>query len=410
MPYWVSLVPYAIAQGPEPPNVEDLQHQRDVLKQCARMRSQTLDRLNQVEYILDPLHTPEFNIQPPPSGPDLPALHAGLSADLDMIAAAASWACDHPKEAMDPETFAHTHQIVSVPGWINPHFDPNYKMTILPTNMPLHVGVQVLVPDFSIARSFDEATKIASDSRLNLHWDTDTNVVDPNFRILNQDPARATPVSWGSTVILTVPDNGLHFPPGWHPGGGGIHFRANGLLLSKDVPHRGFSLHIGLNGVDASKYNGWAGTLAGCVNDANAMQSVCRLQGFDAQTLLNSEATADAILGAIGQAAFNLQSGETLVLSFSGHGGQVPDITGISPSGLDDTWVAYDRMILGHELYNLWGQFASDVRIEVYSDSCHSGTVIRDLFTRWPTSTSKAIPSFLNGPETQNFQLRLVPV
>src|SRR5207248_651227 len=104
VPYWVSLVPYAIAQGPEPPNVEDLQHQRDVLKQCARLRSQTLDRLNQVEYILDPLHTPEFNTQPPPVGPDLAALHAGLSADLDMIAQAASWACDHPKDAVDPET------------------------------------------------------------------------------------------------------------------------------------------------------------------------------------------------------------------------------------------------------------------------------------------------------------------
>lgn len=139
------------------------------------------------------------------------------------------------------------------------------------------------------------------------------------------------------------------------------------------------SLHIGLNGVDASQYNGWPGTLAGCVNDANAMYSIASSQGFTPTQLLNNAATADAILTEIGKAAHALESGDTFLLTYSGHGGRVPDPTGESPDGLDDTWVAYDRQLLGHELYNLWSQFASDVRIEVYSDSCHSGTVIRDL-------------------------------
>jgi hypothetical protein len=142
---------------------------------------------------------------------------------------------------------------------------------------------------------------------------------------------------------------------------------------------QGLSLHIGLNGVDASKYNGWDGTLAGCVNDANAMQAIAVSQGFTPTQLITQAATADAILSQIGQAAHVLESGDTFIISYSGHGGQVPDATGESPTGLDDTWVAYDRMICGHELYNLWSQFAPDVRIEVYSDSCHSGTVIRDL-------------------------------
>lgn len=176
---------------------------------------------------------------------------------------------------------------------------------------------------------------------------------------------------------------------------------------------QGFSLHIGLNGVDASKYNGWAGTLAGCINDANAMETICQSQGFTTQKLLDGEATADAILGAIGQAAYNLQSGDTCVISYSGHGGQVPDTTGDSPNGLDDTWVAYDRMVLGHELYNLWGQFAANVRIEVYSDSCHSGTVIRELFIpsgiRWPQSKRKAIPIFPQGRGLQNLKSVYAP-
>jgi metacaspase-1 len=171
---------------------------------------------------------------------------------------------------------------------------------------------------------------------------------------------------------------------------------------------QGFSLHIGLNGVDASKYNGWPGTLSGCLNDANAMQAICANQGLTTQMLLDADANADAILGAIGQAAYNLQTGDTFIISYSGHGSQVPDTTGTSPNGLDSTWVAYDRMLLGHELYNLWGQFAPDVRIEVYSDSCHSGTVIRELFTpnglvRWPVSKRKAVPIFKGEVGQQNF-------
>lgn len=162
---------------------------------------------------------------------------------------------------------------------------------------------------------------------------------------------------------------------------------------------QGFALHIGLNAVDASKYNGWDGKLSGCVNDANAMQAICKSQGFTTQSLLNNEANADAILGAIGQVAYNLQSGDTFVISYSGHGSQVPDSTGDSPNGLDSTWVVYDRMLLGHELFNLWGQFKAGIRIEVYSDSCHSGTVIRDLLLpdgtlRWLTTHKGPVPTF----------------
>lgn len=171
---------------------------------------------------------------------------------------------------------------------------------------------------------------------------------------------------------------------------------------------KGVSLHIGLNGVDAAKYNGWAGTLSGCINDANAMAKICSSRGFTSQKLLNEAATGDALLAAIGQASFGLDPGDTFVISYSGHGGQVPDTTGSSPNGLDDTWVAFDRMVLGHELYNLWSQFRPGVRVEVYSDSCHSGTVIRELISptgsvNWPASKSREQLPFTVGLGTHNF-------
>jgi hypothetical protein len=54
----------------------------------------------------------------------------------------------------------------------------------------------------------------------------------------------------------------------------------------------------------------------------------------------------------------------------------------------DETWVAYDRQIVDDELYDLWGRFAPGVRIFVLSDSCHSGTVTRDIEADVPAPVS----------------------
>jgi hypothetical protein len=88
--YSVTLAPYAIALGPAPPNVLEFEHQRDVLIRCGKLRSQTLDKINLVDYILDPNHMGEFAMVPPPEGPDLAALQAALAGNLDVIADAAA--------------------------------------------------------------------------------------------------------------------------------------------------------------------------------------------------------------------------------------------------------------------------------------------------------------------------------
>jgi hypothetical protein len=190
--YSVTLAPYVIANGPLPPNGEDLRHQRDVLTQCARVRSQTYDRMNLVEYIIDPLHSQYFDIKAPPAGPDLAALHAGLSADLDMIAQAASWAEDHPKEALEPETFARTKK-----------GQPNYKLTILPANMPKHSGATVIVPDFFESASQRDAGQLAAANRLNIHW-VYGDEISESWHVLSQNPPKGALVNAGTTVTVTT--------------------------------------------------------------------------------------------------------------------------------------------------------------------------------------------------------------
>jgi hypothetical protein len=141
---------------------------------------------------------------------------------------------------------------------------------------------------------------------------------------------------------------------------------------------KAISINIGLNNVDPNAYNGWDGSLSGCVNDALAMQKIADSLGYVSTLILNEEATADRIISEIGQAAWNLEENGILLLTYSGHGGQITDVNGDEADGKDETWVLYDRQLIDDELYNLWNQFSSGARLVVLSDSCHSGTVSRN--------------------------------
>jgi hypothetical protein len=139
------------------------------------------------------------------------------------------------------------------------------------------------------------------------------------------------------------------------------------------------SINIGLNHVDAAAYGGWNGQLAACVNDARCMQQIADSLGYSSTLLLDEEATADRVICEIGSAARALDAGGILLLTYSGHGGQMPDADGDEDDGKDETWVLYDRQLVDDELYNLWNQFGSGARIVVLSDSCHSGSVTKDM-------------------------------
>lgn len=138
----------------------------------------------------------------------------------------------------------------------------------------------------------------------------------------------------------------------------------------------GMSIHIGLNNLDVSSY-GEQTVLAGCINDADSMQSLAAGQGFQTRRMVDEEATADAVIEAISDAANTLRSGDMLFLTYSGHGSQVSDVDGDEADGLDETWCLYDRMLIDDELSQLWSRFEAGVRILMLSDSCHSGTVAK---------------------------------
>jgi hypothetical protein len=140
----------------------------------------------------------------------------------------------------------------------------------------------------------------------------------------------------------------------------------------------GFALAIGLNRVDPGHYSGWAGELSGCEPDARDMEAIAKSRGFVTETLLTREATRKNVRKKLVCLADRLKSGDLLVVSFSGHGGQVPDMNGDEEDDdLDETWCLYDGELLDDELFEFWMKFQPGVRILVFSDSCHSGTVLK---------------------------------
>ncbi len=141
----------------------------------------------------------------------------------------------------------------------------------------------------------------------------------------------------------------------------------------------GISLHVGLNAVDPEHYQGWDGQLGGCENDANDMVALASSRGFETTAILTADGTAEAVSGAISAAAARLTAGDIFFLTYSGHGGQVPDAGSDEDDHLDETWVLFDRQMIDDELWALYATFQPGVRIVVLSDSCHSGTVTREV-------------------------------
>jgi hypothetical protein len=141
---------------------------------------------------------------------------------------------------------------------------------------------------------------------------------------------------------------------------------------------KAISLHLGLNAVDPAHYEGWDGKLAACEFDANDMAALAHSRHMSPTVLLTSDATRAKMLKAVRGAARKLKKGDLFLLTYSGHGGQVKDVSGDEDDKQDETWCLFDAELIDDELHYELSRFAPGVRILVLSDSCHSGTVTRE--------------------------------
>lgn len=147
---------------------------------------------------------------------------------------------------------------------------------------------------------------------------------------------------------------------------------------------RGYSLHVGLNSVDPQHYEGWSGPLSACEFDCEDMANLATSVGYAATVLKTADATRDAVIGAIRDAAGRMRAGDIFLLSYSGHGSQVPDFNGDEKlerpeDAVDETLCLFDGQLVDDELYALWSAFPADSRVLAVFDCCHSGTAVKGV-------------------------------
>ena len=173
------------------------------------------------------------------------------------------------------------------------------------------------------------------------------------------------------------------------------------------------ALIVGIN-----DYHRFIGPLRGCVEDATRVTKLFSdLYSFSEEnirTLLNQEATRDAILSSIDWLLQDASKGDVFVLYFSGHGTQLHNE--FDPSGKDEVLVAFSldwdtlikdrqdvdllflpeninmQFIRDKEFKARFDELPTGVNLTLIMDCCHSGDVQK--------LASYSYPRFLYPPQS----------
>jgi hypothetical protein len=199
VPYSVTLAPLTIADGPLPPNTADIEHAQDVLVLCAKKRSQVLDQMNLLSFILGHQGSYDWTGDPAPTPASLDAALNGFEMDLDLVAECASLAINHPAKAVTPARFAAKAGQPFPAGALPTLPRPKPIEAVVPQIPQMTVTVpDVLDEDVTLARATLEGLGLQVSTTIQAVPGLLPNVV--GF----QDPDIGAVVPLGSSVLLTV--------------------------------------------------------------------------------------------------------------------------------------------------------------------------------------------------------------
>ncbi|MEW6214022.1 MAG: caspase family protein [Nitrospirota bacterium] len=141
--------------------------------------------------------------------------------------------------------------------------------------------------------------------------------------------------------------------------------------------------------VGINDYPGSGSDLKGCANDVTNIRDILlKYSGFtvkEIRVLTDRRATKSNIMKRLEWLIDGAKAGDLLIFQYSGHGSQIRDRDGDElKDHLDEILCPYDmdwdgNFITDDELGALFKQLPTGVRLEVFLDSCHSGTGTRYL-------------------------------
>jgi hypothetical protein len=133
--------------------------------------------------------------------------------------------------------------------------------------------------------------------------------------------------------------------------------------------------------------------LQGCVNDAKAIETAVRPLAATTRLLLEGEVTRAAFLRAWQEMVANSAPGDTLLVTYSGHGSQERRASpGATADGLHDSFILANfdsskaelnqERILDEEMQGLWKSVQDRNKVIFVADACHSGGMTRKVDAR----------------------------
>lgn len=173
------------------------------------------------------------------------------------------------------------------------------------------------------------------------------------------------------------------------------------------------ALCIGIN-----DFPGTGNDLNGCINDAQDWENVLVKRGFDVKMLLDKQATRSLILKIMTELLTATVKGDSIIITNSTHGTQIPDTSGDEVDGFDEAIcvISDDQqkidLITDDELWKLFKLKKPGVQLVWIADSCHSGTMVRAFgevysgkrrFLPWPVIRD-IMQSPVNGKREESFE------
>jgi hypothetical protein len=151
-PYYVTLAPISIANGPTPPNIADLELAQDIVISCAKQRSTILDNQNLLNYMAqNPLR---YDFPKGVTRDTLIKASLGFEADLTLIGRVASRAINDPTKAISALDYSKEKNIPYPQGTLP---DP------MPTLKATGKTTQAALPNF-VGLSLDKIDSIAQEA------------------------------------------------------------------------------------------------------------------------------------------------------------------------------------------------------------------------------------------------------
>ena len=140
--------------------------------------------------------------------------------------------------------------------------------------------------------------------------------------------------------------------------------------------NRKTALLFGIN-----NYPGSSNDLNGCLNDISdiAQRLSDDFPEFKTKLFKDSQVTRYTFITEVTKEIGMLVPGDVLLISYSGHGTQVYDISGDEEDGYDEAIYLYDGSVIDDDIGDALKNIPDGATVILMFDSCFSGTVTRRL-------------------------------